>query len=111
MIELSREAMGRPRWSGKSLDWKTFWLEWRAYWNLNSQFYSSRAKKWVFIGCLPGEAQEHMRAYVTQRNWGFKRIVEFYKEQSRVLVPDWQRLQEWRKCMPQGNDYLKFTSW
>ena len=60
MKELTNDAMGRPRWSGHSLDWKAFELEWKAYWSLVKHLYSREAKKCVYIRCLPGRYQEHM---------------------------------------------------
>ena len=98
--ELCAEAMGRPRWDGEAPSWRNFLKEWGAYWQLQSTLLGPEAKKWMFIRCLPGRWQEHMRTYITDFQWEYSEIADFLGTQNKLLTPDWKRLEQWRKCMP-----------
>ena len=111
MKEVSLAAFGKPKWDGEPLSWRTFIPEWNAYWDLNGRLMGATAKKWVFIGCLPPRYQEHMKAYVTQNGWSFENVYDFICAQVQVLLPDWKLIDEWRKCLPKGKDYMEFMHW
>ena len=52
-----------------------------------------------------------MKAYATQQKWTFSDIYQFIKRQVKVLLPDWKLLEEWKKCLPKGSDYMEFMHW
>jgi len=111
MKQLTLEALGQPRWDGIGLHWDQFWKEWKMFWSLNKHLYSPPAKKLLLMRCLPGRFQEHIRKYLVNSKWEYEDIVHFLKGHSKVLAPDYMRLQEWKGCMPKGRDYLEFIHW
>ena len=109
--ELCRETIGVPTWSGKSLTWKRFLKEWKAYWEIQRPIVGPKVKKWIFIRGLPEKWKTHMKAYITDANWTYKDIVQFLEKQCDIMVPDWRKEKQWRDCLPQGPSYMDFTHW
>ena len=109
--ELCKSVMGTPAWDGCSLSRPSFVKEWRVYWEFQRDLLGSKVKKWIFIRCLPERWREHMKAQITDNNWGYKDIMAFMSKQCDIMVPDWKKLQAWRGCLPQGSSYLDFTHW
>ena len=109
--ELISNVIGKPRWDGKSTSWESFWKEWRVYWSLNKRLVAPEGKKFLFVQCLPSLWRDHMKAYITDRDWTFEQMRDFLFQQAKVLAPPWKRRQDWKSCMPSGKTYLDFTHW
>jgi hypothetical protein len=109
--ELCKSLLGTPVWDGKSLNWRSFLKEWKAFWGFQKGLVGSKAKKWIFIKSLPEKWQCHMKAYITDYDWSYRDIVDFLDKQCHILITDWKKLQAWRSCMPLGVTYMYFTHW
>ena len=80
-------------WNGKSVAWKRFIKEWKAYWEIQGPVVGPKVKKWIFIRGLPERWKTHMRAYITDANWSYTDIVQFLDKQCDIMVPDWKKEQ------------------
>ena len=109
--ELCRDLIGIPYWDGKAFTWKAFMKEWRAYWEFQRGLVGPKAKKWIFIRCLPHKWKEHMKAHITDADWSYTDIVNFLEYQNNLMVPDWKKENLWREFYPKGCTYMDFIHW
>ena len=109
--ELCNSLLGRPLWDGRSLRWKDFLKEWKAYWSFQKTLVDPEKKKWIFIRSLPEEWKNHMKTCILDSNWNYENIVQFLHRYCDVLIPDSQKETIWRNCFPSGNSYTHFTQW
>ena len=71
-------------------------------------------KALFFVALLPRNPhdwQGHFRALITEANWTFVQIATFLVEQYTIMVPDWQKLHDWKATMPKGKSYMDYVSW
>ena len=109
--ELCKSLIGEPSWDGKSLSWKNFMKDWKAFWSIQKDLVGYKNKKWLFLKCLPTRWRTHMKANVHDANWDFREISEFLKQQCDIMVPDWKKTNQWKACMPTGPTYVDYLHW
>ena len=109
--ELCRSLVGIPYWDGKSLSWKSFLKEWKAYWSFQKSLVSPDQKKWIFVRALPSSWKNHMKACILDNKWDYPDIVSYLGKNCDILVPDWKKERLWRNCLPRGNSFIAFQQW
>lgn len=108
------KGLAKPRWDGSSTTWKAFWLEWKLYWKTCKRLVGRQNKALFFVALLPRTPHDwhgHFMALITEREWTFSQIAQFLHQQYTVLVPDWQKLRNWKNCLPAGKTYMDYVSW
>lgn len=114
MLREVLKNMSKPKWDGSPTSWKQFWLQWKLYWRTSKSLVGQENKGLFFLEFLPKQPydwQGHFRALITERGWTFKEMATFLQQQYDVMVPDWQKLHDWKNCMPQGKSYMDYLSW
>ena len=110
-LEVARQA--KPQWDGDPLSWKRFWQEWEYYWSMLEPCLGSNPeyRKMTFLRCLPREASERAKNWITFERISFEDLVARLDEGCTGVVPSFAVAKRWQALVPTSKKWHAVETW